>query len=98
MGCPRQCREALGRDRLTAPGAWPIGPRVQSAERGLDLAEMLRIPLTQSQVALLLEDLAGGRGLGPVRHRARRDDSPGKLQTEPLTLGEERGARIEVGF
>jgi YHS domain-containing protein len=54
--------------------------------------------VAQREVALLGEDLAGGRGLRPVRHLAGGHDRLADLLDEPGALGDEGCAdRFELG-
>jgi YHS domain-containing protein len=55
---------------------------------------MLLVAIAQGQVALLLEDLAGGGRLRAVGHRVRRDDAHGDSGSEPGALGNEGGPRV----
>ena len=94
MSGPRQRLQSLGGDRAAAPDAGPERPLVQPPERGLDLLEVVLVAIAEREVALLLEDLAGGRGLGPVRHRVGRDDSGRHLGPEAVALGDEVCPRV----
>jgi YHS domain-containing protein len=55
------------------------------------------VPVPQREIALLLEDLGRGGGLGPVRHRPRRDDPGRKLGVEPDPLSLEAASGSGVG-
>ena len=71
MAAPRAARRRSagrsGRTRRTCPHRAGRGPRRRSSSCCVG-------PLAQGQVALLLEDLAGRRGLRPVGHLARARD------------------------
>jgi hypothetical protein len=94
MASPRDRLETLSSDRATAPDAGAERAVVETAERGLDLLEVLLIAIAKREVALLLEDLARGCRLGPVRHRVRRDDPDGNLGAKAIAFGGEDGTRI----
>ena len=76
VGGPWEGLQAVRRDRLAAAQAGAVGPGIEPGERRLDELELLGRPVAQGQVALLLEDLGGRRGLGAVRHLAGRRRSP----------------------
>ena len=82
---------AIGRPQLTQA---PYVPVVEPRQRRVDLAEVLLVAVAEREVALLLEDLGRGRGLGAVGHRAGRDDALGEARAEPVALGLERHSRI----
>ena len=73
-GRPRQRLEPIGADRPAAADARPERPGLEPGERLLDEDQLLVGPVAQGQVALLGEDLAGGRGLRAVGHLAGRHD------------------------
>ena len=54
-------------------------------------------PVAQGEVALLGEDLAGRRGLRAVGHLPGRDDRLADLRHEARPLGEQGGARGDLG-
>ena len=94
MGRPRQGVEPLGGDRAAAAGAIPVRPVVEPLDGGIDRSKLLFVAVAQGQVTLLLEDLAGGRGLRSVRHRIWRHDHFGDPRPEPVALREQGGARV----
>jgi YHS domain-containing protein len=94
MSRPRERLESLGGDRAAAPDACPERPLVQPPERGLHLLEVILVAIAEREVTLLLEDLACGGGLRPVRHRVGRDDARRHLGPEAVALGDEGGPRV----
>lgn len=92
MGGPRERLEALGGDRLAAAEACPEGAVVESLERGIDQLQVLLRAIAQREVALLLEDLAGGGRLRPVRHLTGRLDLFAELAEQASALRLERSA------
>src|SRR4051794_1150868 len=93
-GGPWDRFEPLRRDRPAAARAGAVGPGVEPGQRGVDLGEVLLVALAEGEVALLLEDLASGGGLGAVGHRAGGDDALGEAGPEAVTLGLERRSRV----
>ena len=89
---PGQRLEAFGRDRLPASNARSEGPGIEPRERLVHEHELLIGAIAQGEVALLGEDLAGRRGLRPVRHLAGRDDRLADLLEQAGPLGEKRRA------
>ena len=92
-------------DRPAAARARARMSHPQPRERGLDLGQVLDRPLAKGQVALLLEDLAGGGGLGAVGHLvgcldglADLLEQPGPLRLElrPVRFGSGRAHRLTV--
>ena len=81
------------RDRLAAADAGAVGAGVERTQRDFDATELEPRSVAQREVALLLEDMAGRRGLRAVRHLARALDRLPELLEEALALGDERGAR-----
>ena len=94
VGRPGQRVEPLRSDRAAAANAGAVCPVVEPGESRVDRGEMLLVALAQGQVALLLEDLAGGGRLRPVGHRVRRDDPLGDSGSEPGALDKEGGPRV----
>ncbi len=92
VGRPRQGLEALGGDRFAAAEAGAVRPVVEPPERRVDQLEMLLRTFPQGQIALLLEDLAGRRGLRSVRHLTGRLDLLTELGEQAAAFGLERGA------
>jgi YHS domain-containing protein len=92
VGRPGECLEPLGRNRSSAALARAECPGVDSLEGCVDQLELLDRPVAEGEVALLLEHLAGRRGLGPVRHRLWRRDRFGHLAIEARPFGEQSDA------
>jgi YHS domain-containing protein len=59
---------------------------------------MLLVSLSEGEVALLLEDLARGGRLGPIRHLSRRLDRLGELPAQPVSFGHEGVACVVPGI
>ena len=94
MGRPGDRVEPFRRDRAPASDAVAERALIESLKRGLDLLEVLLIPIAKGEIALLLEDLAGRRRLGPVSHRVGRNDPDRDLGAEAVSLRGKGGARI----
>jgi YHS domain-containing protein len=92
MGGPRERLEALSGDRLAAAEACPERAIVKPLEGGIDQLEVLLRAIAQCQVALLLEDLAGGGRLRSVCHLTGRLDRLAELGQKAGALRIERGA------
>ena len=76
----------------------PNDPSSSRASAVLDERELRGRPVAEGEVALLLEDLAGRRGLRAVGHLPGRDDRLADLRREARALGEQGGARgVVVG-
>ena len=82
---------AIGRPQLDTGAERAL---VEPRQRRVDLGEVLLVAVAEREVALLLEDLGRGGGLGAVRHRAGRDDALGEPRAQPVALGLERRSRI----
>ena len=94
MGRPGEGVEPLRGDRAAASHAAAVRSVVEPGDGRLDEREVLGVVVAQGEVALLLEDLARGRRLRPVRHWARRDDRLGDLGADALALGDEGLPRV----
>ena len=97
MGRPGQGLEPLRGDAAAAPDARPERPVVEPGEGGVDRREVLLVLVAQGEVALLLEDLTGGRGLGAIGHRVRRDDALREPGEQARAFGQEGGASVRRG-
>src|SRR6478735_1082227 len=97
-GGPRQGPEAFRGDRLAASDAHSERAVVEPGERLVDQHQLLVGTIPQGEVALLREDLAGGRGLRAVRHLARGDDGLADLLEQAGALGLEGGTDgVKIG-
>ena len=86
-GRPRAAPRAGPPGSACRTQARPVRPGVEPGERGVDELEMLRRPVAQGEVALLLEDLARGGGLRAVGHLPGRLDRLRDLGEEARALG-----------
>ena len=97
MGCPRERLEPRCRDGATAANALPERAIVQPAECRLDLGQVLDGTVAKGEVTLLLEDLAGRRGLRPVGHLVGRLDGLADFLPESIAFDPKlRAERPEI--
>ena len=97
-GGPRECFQPLGCDRVAAADARAERAGVEPSERLAHEHQLVVGTVSQGEVSLLGEYLAGGRGLRSVGHLARRDDGLADLVEQPVTFGfESRANGVEIG-
>jgi hypothetical protein len=60
---PRQGPQARRRDGFATAQAGAVGSVIESRQRRIDESQLLGRPVPKREVALLREDLAGGRSL-----------------------------------
>ncbi len=93
MRRPRQRLETARRDGLPTARARSIGPLVETDDRCVNEPQVLDRPITEREVALLLEDLARRCGLGAVGHLIWSLDGFADLAEESGAFNLQRSAK-----